>query len=75
MSRTMQESGRHGRRARSALWMQQKLQNTKQSDSAWMWLSTFFEKALVRRVNRRVVKLWRSTCEVLIVPVRVGRRV
>jgi hypothetical protein len=37
----------------------------KWSATAALWLSTFFEKALVSRVNRRmfirIVRFWRST--------------
>lgn len=39
------------------------------SESMCRWFASFFEKAVVRRVNRRIpirmVRFWRSTCDVL----------
>jgi hypothetical protein len=46
-------------------WMRQKLYCMKWIAAACLWFSSFFEKALVNRVNRRshmrTVKFWRST--------------
>ena len=54
---------------RIVLWMRQKFAYVRYSTNEWIWFSSFFPKALVSRVKRRMpirmLRFCRSTYDVL----------